>query len=205
MSTVLRKIESQIRREGTRKRLLDAAIEIVGEDGFAGLTVASVSKRAEIATGTVYKHFETKNSLAILMYEEVAKAEFDEISGILLGPGLASDRILAAIELYIERAFTNPVLAFAIGAEPVDAEIDAKRLIYRHAYVGILSDVLESGIRDGEFGSQLTLITAGAIFGVLRESLVANLGMTSFDANLTKQQIIAAVQGFIIGGVMHPM
>jgi AcrR family transcriptional regulator len=47
----------------TRQALLQAAAETVGEEGFGGLSVASITRRANVALGTFYLHFETKQAL----------------------------------------------------------------------------------------------------------------------------------------------
>jgi AcrR family transcriptional regulator len=43
--------------EATRAALFDAAIEIVGEHGYAGASVALITTRANVAQGTFYNYF----------------------------------------------------------------------------------------------------------------------------------------------------
>lgn len=55
-----------VRREETaerRQRLLDAAIEVLGEVGADRLTVEMVAARADAATRTVYNHFGSRDDL----------------------------------------------------------------------------------------------------------------------------------------------
>lgn len=49
--------------EVTRARLFEAAIEIVGERGYAGASVALITARANVAQGTFYNYFESRQDL----------------------------------------------------------------------------------------------------------------------------------------------
>lgn len=51
------------RLEETRRALLNAAVEVVGEDGYAGASVAKIAARANVANGTFYNYFETRQAL----------------------------------------------------------------------------------------------------------------------------------------------
>ncbi|WP_205042075.1 TetR/AcrR family transcriptional regulator [Rhodoligotrophos defluvii] len=49
--------------EATRARLFAAAIEIVGEYGYAGTSVALITQRAQVAQGTFYNYFQSRQDL----------------------------------------------------------------------------------------------------------------------------------------------
>lgn len=49
--------------EATRKALFAAAIEVVGEHGYAGTSVARITERARVAQGTFYNYFESRQDL----------------------------------------------------------------------------------------------------------------------------------------------
>lgn len=46
-----------------RQRILDATLEVAKEFGYQGTTIPRVSQRAELPTGSVYWHFESKDIL----------------------------------------------------------------------------------------------------------------------------------------------
>src|SRR5260370_22442773 len=61
-----RRYSMDIRKEETaarRRRLLDAAIEVLGEVGAARLTMEAVAERADAATRTLYNHFSSREQL----------------------------------------------------------------------------------------------------------------------------------------------
>lgn len=57
------KLNRAEKAEATRTRILDAAIEVIGELGFAGASIARIAERAGIAQGTFYNYFESRQIL----------------------------------------------------------------------------------------------------------------------------------------------
>ena len=53
----------------SRERILDAAFEVICDDGYSGATMAKVAKRAELPVGSVYWHFENKDLLLAALIE----------------------------------------------------------------------------------------------------------------------------------------
>ncbi|MFP4635429.1 MAG: helix-turn-helix domain-containing protein, partial [Nitriliruptoraceae bacterium] len=53
----------QARLDATRDRIVAAAVQRIATGGWSALTVASVARDAQVATGTVYRHFDDKDAL----------------------------------------------------------------------------------------------------------------------------------------------
>lgn len=49
--------------EATRQRLFDAAVQTVGESGYAAASIAAITARAKVAQGTFYNYFESRQDL----------------------------------------------------------------------------------------------------------------------------------------------
>ena len=64
----LRRSQAQ-RSEDTRKRLLEAAVEVLAERGFGGLSMAMVTKRAGVSSGARTHHYRSKADLVIAATE----------------------------------------------------------------------------------------------------------------------------------------
>ena len=66
------------------RQILDAALELFLEEGEDRVTVEMIADRVGIGKGTIYKHFETKNEIYLLLmlrYEEDLAEVFQTISG----------------------------------------------------------------------------------------------------------------------------
>jgi AcrR family transcriptional regulator len=58
---------------GTRDRIVDASLRLFVSQGIAGTTTRDIAKEAEIAEGTIYRHFESKEALAAEIFMETFK------------------------------------------------------------------------------------------------------------------------------------
>ena len=90
-------------KEASRHRILEAALQCLQENGYAGTSTLGVQHRAGVSRGRVLHHFPTKESLLLAVVEyvtdnhrEVRRRQLRE-AGRLLGQG--SDRIDRAVEL----------------------------------------------------------------------------------------------------------
>jgi AcrR family transcriptional regulator len=87
----------------SRRRIVDAAAALMAEHGFAGTSIAAVSKRSGLPSGSIYWHFEGKEALLGAVLEEGARRWFDSL--------WASDHLPAApaarAEALFERAATS--------------------------------------------------------------------------------------------------
>lgn len=65
------------RTEESRRRILDATLELAAEHGYEGTTIAMVSERSGLPTGSVYWHFESKDKLFGALLEQCV-AEWEQ-------------------------------------------------------------------------------------------------------------------------------
>ena len=149
------------RREAARERILRAAHALVARGGFGAAQMAAVAKEAGVATGTVYRHFESKADLFAEVFRRAAQHEVDAVA---TSPDLA-----AGVETFARRALAGRRLAWALLAEPVDPVVEAERLAYRRAY----RDAFRRFVPDE--------LTAAALVGAIGEVLVGPLSPTGPD------------------------
>jgi len=57
------------KRERTRTRLLDSAVEVIREKGFYGTTLEEVARRAGMTRGAIYGNFKDKDELFLAVVE----------------------------------------------------------------------------------------------------------------------------------------
>lgn len=60
----------QVRSEATRRKILDAAIEVFSEVGYAAAGWSTIIERTGMTKGALYHHFDSKESLASNIIEE---------------------------------------------------------------------------------------------------------------------------------------
>lgn len=76
------------RGEEARRQILDAAVDLLGDEGIAGVSVAAVGRRAGVSRALVHYHFETHAALlgaAIEATYRVARPAVTDVEGPRLG------------------------------------------------------------------------------------------------------------------------
>lgn len=73
------------RSEAARRRLLDAALEIVATDGVAAVTADAVARRSGVAKTTLYRHFGSTDGLVFAAVSDSVTAQPPPDTGTLRG------------------------------------------------------------------------------------------------------------------------
>lgn len=87
------------RREATRTKLLDAAVQCLIERGYAETTTSEVQLRAEVSRGTLLHHFPTKVELLVGAVQHLAGRRATQVNRELAALPPSADRLDAAIDL----------------------------------------------------------------------------------------------------------
>jgi AcrR family transcriptional regulator len=83
-----RKDEAKVER---RQAILDAAWAMFQSTPYPAITMAEVAERSELAKGTVYLYFKTKEQMFVEIGQAQLEAWFDEIDAALDGRALDAD------------------------------------------------------------------------------------------------------------------
>lgn len=80
----------QVRSEVTRRKILNAAIDVFGEVGYSAAGWGTIIERTGMTKGALYHHFDSKESLASAIIEEGAETILNGFRNVCGGasPGL---------------------------------------------------------------------------------------------------------------------
>lgn len=153
------------RQAKTRAELIKAAREIIAERGVDGLRVGDVTERADVAFGTFYNQFKTKDDVVEAV---VGEAIIGLTESIADSPAFAdpAEAVVASTRAIVRIAYDDPGLArLLVNLEQAESRFE--RIIRPQA-----GAVLERGIADGVFAiddleTTLTMSIAAA-FEVIR-------------------------------------
>ncbi|WP_025356693.1 TetR/AcrR family transcriptional regulator [Kutzneria albida] len=165
----------QARLDAQREALLEAAVQLLAEQGYAGCSVAAVAARAGVATGSVYRHFPGKAELVAELFRRVVSREVDAVEEAAGQPGDLVQRTVAVVETFAGRAMKAPRLAYALLAEPVDALVEAERLVFRRVFRDAFAVRVAEAVEAGQLPPQDPQVTAAALVGAVAEVLVGPL------------------------------
>lgn len=183
------------RGEDTRTRLLRAGIEVLEAGGYASASVAAIAEAADVATGTLYRHFPSKADLFVELFRTIGDAELAAMQEAAAKARNAAEELDAVIATFAGRARARPRLAWALVYEPLDAAVDAERVRYRRAYAHRLARFVRERVDRGELPDQDPDTTAAALIGGIVEALVSPLSPVA-GGNADPDAVIAALTAF---------
>lgn len=159
----------------TRERLIEVATELIRQDGYAACSVAAIAERADVATGTLYRHFPSKAALFVEVFRKVCGGELRAMREASAARPTATDALNAIVETFATRALNNPRLAWALLSEPADPLVDAERLDYRRRDRELIAEIVRAGVASGEFVQQDADASAAALVGAIGDALIGPL------------------------------
>jgi AcrR family transcriptional regulator len=172
--------------ERNRARVLDAALTAFATEGLS-VSVAEIARRAGVGTGTVSRHFPTKESL----YEAIVLQRVSEIVEQARHLAATRDPGTAFFDFFaymVEQALANRGLAEALAGDGFDIEAAATRT--EHDLDGIEQELLIRAQQAGAVRPDVTTADVKAlIIGCLaRERLSA-------DPNARQRMLAIACAG----------
>jgi len=136
--------------EATRERVLQAAIDLIAERGFAATSIDALCQRAGVVRTAIYWHFGAKEGLLVPVIERVASTWIEEIQNAVYREGdpvARLDRFVASLrQLVLERPhLMRLLLAVALERSDQDpATRDALRAIFERAQLAIVKGIDDS-------------------------------------------------------------
>jgi AcrR family transcriptional regulator len=102
-----------------RHRILRAIGELVAKRGYSDVTIELIVKRARVSYKTFYKHFSGKEQCFEELFDTTVRASEEAIRERLAEEGLTDwpDRVVVALDAWIERIVAEPLIARAVIVE----------------------------------------------------------------------------------------
>ncbi len=185
-----RRTENVVRRLAAREQaILNAALSLAGEGGMEAVQIAAVAKRANIAAGTVYRYFPSKTDLIADVIATVSEREMAAMRRAAdAAPGPLS-ALAACIATFAVRALAERKLAWAVLAEPIEAEADAMRIDLRHSIAAEIEARIRAARTRQLLPEQDARVAAPAIVGAVLEGLIGPLAAKPADAAAARQAV----------------
>lgn len=102
LAGVTESISRQERKQRTRQALLDAALDLLGERGFASLSLREVTKQAGIVPTAFYRHFASMDELGVALVEESMRSLRHMIRSARATPRASSELITGSVRILHE-------------------------------------------------------------------------------------------------------
>jgi AcrR family transcriptional regulator len=153
------------KRDRTRSELLDAARALIVERGVAGLRVSDVTERSDVALGSFYSHFETKDEIVEAVVAEAVSSLADAIGDVSDQLEDPAEAMSVGARQLVGLGRSEPELAKLLLALD-HAERRFQAIVWRRSL-----PVMQRGVSAGRFVPDqpellLTLAIAGVFAGI---------------------------------------
>ncbi|WP_374413911.1 TetR/AcrR family transcriptional regulator [Novosphingobium colocasiae] len=191
----------------TRQRILEAAGELIGEQGFAQVTGRAIAARAEVDVASINYHFGSREQLyrMLLVEAHTRLVTVEELEAIVNAPAPPEARLRRLIDMAVARAMGEDwwivhVLAREIMG-PTSHFAVLRPLIAQKFGIAVKLFAELTGYRQGDPQLVLNAIASAAPFGamlVLRRSFGQEL---SPWAQLSPAAVVDHLAAYVLAGL----
>ena len=160
----------QVRSEATRRKILDAAVEVFNEVGFAAADRGAIIERTGMTKGAFYHHFDSMESLASAIIEDGATLVVAELSTMSDSFSPALENILHGTFVTADLFATNKVVRTAEQLSLAFGKFNDTAGAAYAAWIEAMAVQTSRAIAEGDIRSELDAKTVseaiiGATFG----------------------------------------
>jgi AcrR family transcriptional regulator len=148
-----------------RESILEAATELFARKGYNGTAVSEIALQADVAQGTVFHHFKSKENLLVSICDELVKEYIIGVRTAAAGPGTGWESLERVLNFNLR--FKKEQYESIVVASRETWSLDRQdEDLYKHfcglmgQIIEIISDCIERGITDGSIREVPTSITA---------------------------------------------
>ncbi|MEZ4368511.1 MAG: TetR/AcrR family transcriptional regulator [Kofleriaceae bacterium] len=159
-----------------RERILDAAERVFARHGFFAAKVAEIAREADVADGTIYIYFKSKDDLLISLFE----SRMERVNQLLAAAVQPTDppqaRLAAYVRTYLALVGEQPSVAEVLTVELRQSSKFMKAYANPHfaELLRTLGSIIADGQTAGVFDRAIPApIAARMVFGVLDELATA--------------------------------
>jgi TetR/AcrR family fatty acid metabolism transcriptional regulator len=152
------------------QQIIEAAVRVFARKGYYNSRVSDIAREAGIAAGTIYLYFKTKDDILVTLFRDKMAEFVGALRKAIAGEPDAASKVRRLVSLHFSMLEENPDLA-----EVVQVELRQGQKFFRGAssqeigaYFALIGSVLEEGVAEGRFRSDLPVkVATKMLFGAM--------------------------------------
>ncbi len=158
--------EEQLRR---RKEIFDASVHLFLEKGFNETSMREIAVAAGIGKSTLYDYYKSKDEILVSYFANEIVVITARAKEIIQGDSTISEKLRKIMQMHLGYLVDSKqiFLKLSLEAQRLSLESQDQIQLHRHAYQDMLRELIEEGIRRGEFRPVNSLFAARSIFSLL--------------------------------------
>ncbi len=153
-------------------QIIDAAAEVIAENGFHQAQVSKIAKRANVADGTIYLYFKNKEDILISLFREKMGLYVERLEQAMRSKTSVEDKLFTLIEIHFKNLSENQHWAVVTQLElrQSDKKLRAKISEILKDLLAMIDALIEEGKQKKIFDSELDKrLARQMIFGTIDE------------------------------------
>jgi TetR/AcrR family transcriptional regulator, fatty acid metabolism regulator protein len=175
-------------------RILDAAVDVIAENGYFQSPVSKIAERAGVADGTVYLYFKNKDDLLRSAIDRMMHRFYEDVERACERVTDPVGQLEAIGALHLGVVTVNRNLAILMQTEVRQSAKFIAEFSHKHLarYIQMVREIVQRGQQEGIFRKELSPgVVAQCWFGAIDELLTTSVftGRT-YDAKATVKQVL---------------
>lgn len=150
----------QARSQATRRKIIDAAVELFGTVGYGSTGLAEIAEYAHVTKGAFYYHFESKESLASAVIDETTTAVVDTFVDICKSAAPALENLIHGTFVIADLMANDELVRIGGQLGRALPHLDAAARGYTEWTAAVMAQVAQSR-NEGDLRDDLDTDTAG--------------------------------------------
>jgi TetR/AcrR family fatty acid metabolism transcriptional regulator len=183
------------------KKIIDAAVAVIAENGFDQAQISKIAKRAGVADGTIYLYFKNKEDLLISLFREKMGQFIESIEKEIADKATIEEKLFTLIEVHFRQLSADYRLAIVTQLELRQSNkgLRAKIGEVLKRYLAVIDGIVKKGVEEGVFSADLDVrLARQMIFGTIDET-VTNWVLNDRKYNLVN--LAGSVNHLLIHGL----
>jgi AcrR family transcriptional regulator len=174
-----------------RDRIVEAALTVFANVGFAGATMRAIAEAADVSPGLIHHHFKDKENLWNLVGERISSEFLEAVSANADGddPAAALRRTMANYQRYWrEHPRALRFQLWRVLGAPIEERKIRSKLLNQH-FVPKIKQAQDAGVVRDDISAGLAMVTVGGLIqyflhsNIETDDAIAVTGDTAPDDN----------------------
>lgn len=153
-----------------RETIVRVATELFGRNSYPGTSMRDIASEVGLLAGSLYAHIAGKKTLLLEIIEQGIEEFYEQVKSAFESDGSADDKLRAMILAHVKIVAKQPLRTQIVFHQWLYLSDENQRRVRerRNEYESLFTLVLEEGVTDGRFASDIDLkVTVLSVLGSL--------------------------------------